>query len=1035
MERLIRGALNRPVTVLMLTGALLLTGLWSLFTLPVSFLPETAPPVLMVSAACRHLPAAEVREALTIPLEDALSSVRGLRRISSVSRDGLASLEMEFSWGFGMQSAAMEAREAIDAVRPALPERSGRPQLLPLEPDEQPLISIGVFSASRGPAELTRLAETRIAEELRRTEGVGTVTLWGGREEEIRLYLDHESLSAAGLDIAAAARALSAAHCSYPAGTLREGDTEYIVRVDGRVKTASALRSIDISGGTAHGAKIPLGLYCRICRARKERRSLFLYNGREGVRIDVRAQKGASPLAVSRDIRRRLARLRAGPAERIELEVIRDRAPLIRRAVEGLTLSAALGTGAALTVLLFILRRFRSACIVTLSLPLCLSAALSGMQLFGISVNAMSLGGLALGIGMVIDNAVVVIDRLETASPLERRAGLQHCRIPPAARVAQTVRATGGATLTSAATFSPLLLLPGMAGALFADLAFSVIVTLLASFPISATAVPVLHRLWPSFGPGAASPPRCVHRLQHRYARLLIRVLRRPVYPALLFVIPLGLSLLLFPAVPKRLLPELPGTTVTVPVVFPPERSLEAVEETARNISRTLRDLPFVRGLSCRAGSITGGTLPGASSGSLFTRGPEAAANRLILSCRLASPAEPHMAARIRRCILASAPKSCTVERAASENLFAPLLPNSADQARIRVYGPTPEDAASRARSAAESLASECGTPPVIFPPQGKPHLRLEPDWELLSAAGLSVSALGDILAAALRGIAASELREDGRRIELRMMLTEKYRTSRTALRSLDIPLPGGGTMPLEKLAHLRLQSSPPLLLREGRRDFVRIELPAGAEPPELPWAETAGADLLRKGAGELTSLLLFSLFLLYLLLGAQFASFLLPLLLLCPIFSGFLGAESMLLLTGRSLNASSGLALLVLLGVSINTSILLFEEYRRRWTAGFPPAAAVFLGSLARFRAILMTTATTVAALLPIAFEAAGPAPQSGLAAASSGALCVATLISLLLTPALALRYFRRLSGKPCGAAGASASSSECPNEEADIA
>jgi HAE1 family hydrophobic/amphiphilic exporter-1 len=1000
------------VTVLMICCAVTIAGSAALFSLPVALLPALSPPVLTVTASAPHLPAEQVREAIALPLEKALSSVRGLRRISSISRRGLCVLRLGFSWGKCMNAAAGEAREAIGAVRRTLPLRTALPRVLPFDPADEAVLRVGIFSDRLSAVELRRAAERRVAPALRRVTGVSTVTISGGREEEVRLYIDQELLSAVGVTPEAAAAAVADANRDVPVGLLREGNRELIVKVDGRAETLTGLEQIDVLGARPGSGPLHLGSFAEVKRALKPRTSIFRHNGRSGVCLDLRSRPEASPIAVSKAVRQQLEELQRGSGTQLEMTVVRDRAPLAVGLLRSLALSAGLGGAAAFAVLLLTFRHLKTALIVVTAVPLSLAGALTLLLAGGFSLNTMSLGGLALAIGMIVDNAVVVLERLERE---ERVTAV-------AAAAAETARATWATTLTSAAAFLPLLLLPGLAGALFADLAFSVITAILISYPVAVTFVPVLHVITGNYracgmqAPGRRSALPVFSRIRSLYARLLGCFLRRPAICVLLLVIPLLAALFLAPRVPRELLPHTANRRIATRLTFPPGCTLKAIGRASEEIEQLLLRCPLVLSVTCSAG----GGLEDPGYLTTIDSTPE----QLRISCRTAAPADEHCAARINRLISTAVPPGCKIRTFPEDELFGRLLPLAEGDRRLRILGSSPEEALRNGKAMAEVIEQETGLSPLLLPRAERPQLLLFPDRQRLSSAGLSPAAVAEHLSAGLTGTVVSEMHQAGKRLDIRMMLPPEYGRSISALDSILLPLREGKRLPLHVAAARHRRLVPSLLPREDRRDVVYLDLPgtqalpadlldtvAAMPAPEgssgdAAWAETAEHGRTEERRNDILQLLLFSLFLLYVLLGAQFDSLVLPFLLICSVIPGTLGLVGGLLAAGQSINAASSLALLVLLGVAVNSAVLQVDEYRRRIAAGAPAAGAVYRGSIVRLRPILLTAATTCTALLPIAIEAAGPSLQSGIAAASAGALLAAALLSPCLVPPLFLGY-----------------------------
>jgi len=412
MRALISLAVKRPITTLMFFLGIVIFGMIGASDLNLEFLPKIEVPRMVVSASYPGLPPTEMKELMTLPIEDALSSLKGIKSIMSVSREGLSTLELEFHWGTDMQMAAVETREAIDLVFTTLPTDAKKPVVLPINPGEEPVLWIGVFPRQGDITLARRLAERELKTRLQRVEGVGSIVVIGGTTQEMQVLVDHEKCAGRGLTIEALAQVLSRSNFDFPAGSFTECETEFLVKSEGRVANAEELGELFV-GKNHQDQVIKLKEVAEVNLGQKEKTSFFQLDDKEGVALLVRRKAGESPLRLSENVKRELKNLELSYGKDLELIVARDTSGVVATAINNLFIAALLGASIAFFVLLYFLRRFTTSIILITSVPISVLASLLLIRITGGSLNTMSLGGLALGIGMLVDNSVVVLENLQ----------------------------------------------------------------------------------------------------------------------------------------------------------------------------------------------------------------------------------------------------------------------------------------------------------------------------------------------------------------------------------------------------------------------------------------------------------------------------------------------------------------------------------------------------------------------------------------------------------------------------------------------
>jgi len=1017
VQTLIDLAVRRPITTVMLFLCILAVGAVAVIDTDTELLPDIHLPRLEATAVYPGLPPAEIRELITVPLEDALSSTKGLKTISSISRDGRAEIRMELHWGTNVSRSLSEARQIVDALHPRLPAECEKPFVRPADSAEDPMLCLGVLPRDGDFALARRLADREIRTRLQRLDGVGAVQRLGGVEEEIRVLVDQSKAAVRGCTAGRIAEMIGQNHLCYPVGTLTQGAVDCLVEADGRVESVESLGELLLTDAET-GTAFQLKEVAEIRRQSKEATTLFQVDGRQAVGLLIHRKAGMSPTAVSRAVRDAVSAMAQTYARDVELRIVKDASLPIASSIRQLAVAVLLGTAAAFFVLMIFLRRITWAAVAAASIPVCLLTALLLLRLSGRSLNVMSLGGFAVGVGLIVDNGIVVLENLiRGLGPEVAVTDGYICR-----RTGYMASAAFGSTATTVVVFVPVIFLPGILGVLFTDLALAVIYSVAASYFVSVTLVPVLFKLLPQrrFRAKAASLRELP--VTPAYRALLLRAARKPIFlAALLCAVAAGGAALLL-QVRTELLPAIDGGELRISAEVPPGTSMERLAQTAAAVAEQAQRVEGVQttfagaGLEGSSAALDGSTV---GAGVVGTGGVlDGGGSGLTLTVLLKNRGRPSVfAVRDALAELLSA-DAMGLRIGLPRSVLSPLLGRSGTT-DILACGSSPEEAAARAEELAESARRLAALSPVRLLPSGtKQELAVTPVGALLARAGVSSAQIADSLACGLTGVPAGRLAADGREMDIRVLLREEDRADLPALRRLVVGVAEGEPLLLGDIASIEQVQRRPWLERRDRRDVVSVRFAgSGLDIPEGLAAfvrsrdglEPMAASVWRESLPRILVSFGLSVALLYFVLGAQLESFLLPLVLMLAFPLSLSGVLLGLTMAGRSINLSSIMGVFVLLGIAVNNSILLIETYRRRLQAGHGTAAAVFRGSAERLRPILMTMLTTVAALLPVAVDPWHRSAQSSMASAVMGGLFVSTLLTLFVIPVVFLHRQKR--------------------------
>jgi len=1001
MRGLINIFVRRPVTVVMLLTALIMAAIFSLFVTPVNRLPDFSVPRVTVETVYPGMAANEIRMLVTIPLEDGLSPIKGLEKMKSISRDNRSIISMDFRWGTDPMAASVLVREAVDAVYPALPEGVHKPSVSSGDTASEPHTVIAV-SSRNGNIEFARnLAEYDIRARLRRIDGVGSVVLVGGETTEERLVLDTQRLAALCIAPQEFAELLAQETSDIPAGNAREGSMELVIISSGRPDSAVSLSQVVLPAANGTLTVSDAG---QLNSSAAKAESIFVCNGKEAASLEIFRRPGSDPLRLSREIKKTIDEANSLFSRDVQIEIVSDAALSLIRGVTGLLISAAISATAVILTLLLFIRRLKYSLLASLSIPVSAAAGICALSVTGRSLNSMSLGGLAMGIGLVSDISVIVLDLLHQAFGKTES-------VPLAEEIGNKAFSIAGSsiasTLTTSLVFLPIIMLPGPLGSLFGDIAVALVTSVAVGWFYAQFCLPSLYRIVPAFNlkiPAVFKDGS----LKKKYERFLLFLLRRPdkVFIIVSFSVIAGILMMLTRPVVFINMDE--AEEVWVSMVYPSGTMLETVGVTGKEISLFVSGLPSVKTVFGRAGAEEEDILHRADI--------DYSKEEFILRCALKNGAKPEKAlAEIKAAIV-----SAEEYRQIPLSVYFPkdrtevLLGLSTNRTFV-IKGNDREELFERTEIIQDILST--ASIEASFSPRGKrPELRLYPDREAAAYLSIPAAQIAETLYVLNEGIVATRLEIKGRPLDVRVTgQNNNYGDIVQQLEQIPIKTPQGKIVYLGSLGRIERKEAEAALARLDRSDAVYTDIASMKNnskvlskiAAQFSWFSMADESAFSRYRNSLILYIILVLILLYMTMGAQFESFLLPLILMMSIPFSLAGAGPVLLITGAKVDSSAVLGLTALFGLVVNNSLILFEVSEQKIDGGFDPAAAVFRGASERFQAILITTATTVFALLPLVISPLGNS-QKSMAAVMLGGLVASTLLSLFAIPPVLVRFFK---------------------------
>jgi len=982
-------AVKRPIATTMLILAAVLLGSTSLARLEMTLLPDVRPQHLTVWVPYPDAGVAEIEEGVARPIEEQVVTVRGVSSVRSEIVPGGARVTVRLHPGTDPELAILGLRERLDTVRWTLPEGVERPVILGAADLDLPIMVLALAADDLPLA--ADWARDVLEPRLTQIDGVARAEVVGAPEPEVRVVPDPELLAASGITVTDIATALGAANVVTQGGYLRRREIRYAVSIDSALRDAADVERVVVA---RRGDRvIELRDVAEVIDGFEEPRGWSRLDGRPAVGLLLTREAGANLVATTDRVRERLDEVRADfPA--FEIAVVADASPFVRQSISGVWQAVWLGGLLAYGVLLAFLGDLRSPLFLIVALPVSVVTSFALLDLCGISLNLMSLGGLALGIGMLVDNAIICLEnvhRLRATGMPAPRAAAEGAR-----EVAMPMLAS---TLTTCAVFAPLSFVPGTVGELFRDQAVAVGISLGTSLVTALTLLPMLA------GRFAPTTPRRARRpLYDRYHRLLDRALDRPGAALAITVGLLVASGLVIPRIPRELFPELDTGQLELSLRLPPGTDVTATDVAVREVETWLDGRPEVLRSFTSVGAAVS-VDPSqrdrrANQGTVRVLLDEAAGvdrDRFVSDLLSAFDDRPGWELGL------------TTDRPE----LAVLFPAGEATLTCEIRGPDPAVAERLAATVQDRVDLQVdGHPLRLAAAETEPRLRLELDEEAVARLGLDEAELLDGIEAETSGLEATRLRRFDEEHPVRVQVADPDPRHATLVA-------GDRAVPVDAVFVLTQELAPARLVREDqarvatirwdgplrRVPEVRASLDRALAATEIPPGYTVRfGGSHREMAATLTAIgraFALSAGLVLLILAAQFESVTLPLLIFAAVPLALVGTAAALLLTGTTVNAISGMGFVVLIGIVVNDAILKVDLFRRLAADGMPLREAIHTASRRRYRPILMTTATTALALLPMMFGR-GTAFRAPLAVVVIGGLVSATLLTLVVIPIL---------------------------------
>ena len=1022
--RLPQTSVNNPMATLMLFLGVLVLGLFSLRLLPVDMFPDVEPPVVSILTTWPGASASDVESELTQPIEDQVNGVNNLDTLTSKSVDNLSVVSCKFNWSTNLDSATNDLRDRLELARRKLPDDAETPFLYKFSSATAPVMIISVTAKENWPR-LYHLVDKTIADELRRVSGVGAIMIYGGLRRRINVYFDTLRLTGYGLSLAQVNQVLAAQNLNLPAGSPKGKLMQYFVRVPGRYTSMEELERTVI--GSHQGRPVRLMEVARVEDGFAEQ-ELMAWSGRQpAIVLMLQKQTGSNTVQVVAAVQKRMARLQAELPGDVQVRVMMDNAANILSAIANLRQSLLVGIVLVVLVTLVFLRRLRSALIVALTIPFSLIIAFVLIYLNGYTINLVTLMSLAVASGMVVDNAIVVLENV--VRQVERGARPASAAVLGAGEVGLAITAS---TATTVVIFLPMVFLTGLVGVMFKQLAFVITVTLAASLFTALSMTPMLASRWlRSSAQGSAREGRLARlgqaaengftSLDLGYQGLLSWSLGHKAWIFALSGAALVSALALLPFISTSFMPKVDSGDVSVDFRLEEGTTLE---ETSRVVRRAVDDIMSVvrpqefQTLYAWCGQTEGGI--GLALG--FDEAPNAA----TIGFKLVDPSlrerSASVIANLLRQRLALVPGITRLRVLAEDPASAILAGSQSKPLVIEVQGSELGDNLAVARRLAKTLATQAGLVDVsVSQKDPRPELWVQVKRDKSSLLGLTAGQVASQVRNYLYGFQASEYREGGYNYDIFTRLNQKDRDRLELLPQTPIFTPDGRKLRLKDLANIGERQGPIEIERKNLQKVVRVEadllgisLGQGKEAAakvmakmELPLgvALSLGGEIeeQEKAFADLSVLLALGVLLTYMVMAALFGNLRDPLIIMFAVPFALVGVVYAFWLSGETLGVVSFMGVIMLMGIVVNNAIVLLDYIKLLRARGLELGAAVVQGCRDRLRPVLMTTLTTFFGMLPMAVaRGQGAEIWNPLGVTMLGGLTVSSLLSLLFIPVI---------------------------------
>lgn len=1001
--------IRKPVTTIMVTLMVFIAGIVSYFNLDQALMPDMDLPIAVVMTTYVGASPEEIEELISKPMEESLGSIANVDTVTSYSSTNSSMVLLQFVDGTDIDMAAVDMRDKIDQMKSTLPDAAGDPMVIKMDINAMP-ITIGVKAENMDLESLNDLLEDNVANRLERIEGVASVSLSGGITNEVRITVDPVKLAGYGLTTSTLSGLLAAENMNLPSGDLTQGNTTVAVRTIGEFTSVQEINNLPIP--TSTGAVIHLSDVARVEQVEADRDSFTYINGEKGILLSVDKQSTANLVKVSQSLKDEITKLQRDYPE-LEIDMLSDTSDYIEMSLSNITETALLAAVIAFFVLLLFLKNAVTAGIIAVSIPTSIMATFALMHVTDINMNMISMGGVAIGIGMLVDNSVVVLDSIYQY--YERGYTAAESAEIGAKEVSMAIIAS---TLTTVAVFLPMALIGGTTGAMMKNLSFTIMYALIASVVVALTFVPMACALllkretktfvWKNlkFLSFLDRWEGAIDTLSRKYEKLLKWALRHRKKTVLTVLLVFILSLCSIPLAGMDFMASMDEGVATISVDLPNGTDLDTTEETTLEVLYRLQDIPEADVVYANVGS---GMLSSGTNSASITMNLVDAKDRKRSTEEVCDDIEK---------LLADIP-GADITVSSSDSAMGSLA--SAD-VTMNVYG---YDAATLV-DVEDELIDKLSQVDGLSDVEGStgdtvPEAKVTIDRAKASQYGITTASVAGALSTAISGTTATQYKLDGTEIDVVIRYDTNSVNYLTDLNNLTVTSAYGTQVPLSDVATVTMDESATTIMRENQKNYITISANADnmstSEAQKL--VEKAMADIelpdgctyqfsgmMEKMNDTFRSLeiaMVVAVLLVYMIMASQFESLRYPFIVMFSMPLAITGAIIGLLITGNTITMPAMMGFVMLIGMVVNNGIVLVDYTNQLMDRGMNCYDALTSAGPRRLRPILMTTLTTVLGMVPMALATSeGSEMMQALAIAVIFGLTLSTVVTLIFIPVL---------------------------------
>lgn len=992
----------RPIAMSMVIILMLILGAVSMRGMPVDLFPELTFPIVAVTTTYEGAGPEEIENLISSPLEDAMSTLPNVESVTSISRTGGSLVLVSFTWGTDMDFASLDMRERIDSVRDFLPPGANLPRVLRFNPSDLPIVQLAITDPSGKMTKAKQLAEQDIEPQLSSVDGIASISVEGGAENEVRITLDPNALSSFDISIDQLQQIIASENLNLPGGSLTDQNQNLPIRITGEYQSILDIQTLPIP--TSKGV-IQLDQLGEVKETLQPTSQLSYLNGEPAVGMSILKQSGSNTVTVANNIEKKLDEIRKTLPPGVEIKPIFDQSEFIEKSIRAVATNMIVGSLLAALVLFFFLRNIRSTLIILFSIPVSIVATFIFMYFSGQTLNLLTLGGLALGIGMMVDNAIVILENIYRLR--QKGYSMKDAAIEGTSEVGPAIIAS---TLTTVIVFLPIVFVDGLAAQLFKPLALVVSFSLLASLFTALIIVPLFSSLLLKVNTSTSRFEERFTGFTNWYRSILEKTLRNPKKTVTSIFILFLISMAGIPFIGKEFLPQQDQSFISMTVRLPDGSSLDATYDVMEEIDERLEeiseiDLAFVTVGGTDNFSVSAGTQTNRANYSiLLTPVTDRSRSDKVIGDEIRQKLENIPGAEIRL--------------SSGDSGF------SQNPVSLSITGPDLTTLKSLADDTVNLLSEIEGIrEPTSNYTEGNPEIVVDIDRVKASQFGIGSGQIASAVSSATKGLVATRMARDGAELDIRLTIEDTYTASIEDLEKLLINTPTGENIPLQAVATVERGQGPSQISRTNRNreitvnaDIVNRDLGSVIDDVEKTLKEniyipnnqykiTIGGqdEQMNDAFFKLGGALALAVVLVYMVMAGQFESYFYPFIIMFAVPLTIIGIIFGLLVTSQPLGVGSLVGMLILTGIVVNNAIVFVDYVNMMKREGKTTLDAILIAGPTRLRPIFMTALTTILGLIPLTLGfGEGMEIQQPMAIVIVFGLSFATIITLILIPAV---------------------------------